>query len=391
MDGPFGSVNTTATQPELSESKKAGILGPIFNGDVVYLSVYGGVNQDRVPTLLGLSNQCTNPGDRLLIPIADAQSDTLDQASAYEIRATTTSNGTTYQFRNTQSGRSISVAVLGGVTFLTESVSPESFTLTQNTFSSWSNSENDIVALSFVNYTLATSTFENIDVCRGEECIAEECVSAGLNVPIGPVVLIPQKWLSGCNGNTGTAETDVKSGFCAATCAYADLAETESTFKFLGCDRSEKSCEGNCACAGTPILGFTNSSDCNNGFRYEYCKAPIRCEGTCQSGCSVANQVCIFEESSSSELFGRSNGTYTCVATGTTGTNGNPCFNDAECCPEGLAGCQQICVDRRCQTRTVPEKDRTLIIIGGSVLAALVLGIIIFVAYIYSDSSNSKK
>lgn len=72
-------------------------------------------------------------------------------------------------------------------------------------------------------------------------------------------------------------------------------------------------------------------------------------------------------------------------------TNENSCTSNFQCCPDGLVGCQQVCFNGTCQTTALPEKDMTLIIIGGLVLLALVLGIIIFVAHIYSDPKNFKK
>jgi len=276
-------------------------------------------------------------------------------------------------------------------TLLAEGAIPATFTLDQSTFSSWSTVDNNVVALSFINYNLNLKEGGELSLCFADECTAKECVDGGFALPIGPIDLVPKRWFKDCDGCQGQPEDNVKASFCAATCAYADLRFTKSAFKFIGCDRTEKGCTGSCYCAGEPLLGFTNSTDCQNEFRYGYCKIPEKCSGSCQSACPEEDQVCIFTESSTVGLLGGKSGVYTCVATGPTGTHGGTgCFLDLDCCPGGPVGCDQVCVNRRCQKRTIPEKEREMIIIVGSVLGVLVLGVIIFVVYSYSGLKKKK-
>lgn len=396
MDLPFGALGSTVlssnSPPDLSKSSKAGILGPIMNGEVVYISVYGGVNTDLTPVFLGFSKQnCQIGKDNLLLPIANGLDGNLDQANEYRINADKNQDTgeTTLQFTNFKTGRNISVVKSGNSNFLAEGAIPAIFTLDQTTFSNWSTTDNNVVALSFVNYNLNLKSGGELSLCRAEKCNASECVSDGSDVPIGPIVLVPKKWFKDCDGGEGQSESNVKASFCSILCAYTDLRANKSTFKFFGCDRTEKSCTGSCFCMDEPLLGFTDTTDCQNGFRYEYCKIPDKCSGSCQSACSEDNQVCIFTESSTAKLLGGKSGIYTCVATGTTGTHsGTGCFLDLDCCPEGPIGCDQVCVNRKCQKRTIPKKKREMIIIIGSVLGVLVLGVIIFVVYLYSKKKK---
>jgi len=394
MNRIFGSLNSTSVDvtsisTELVDSKRSGIIGPIKNGDAVYIARYGGVTIDFVPTFLSLLTQkCLEGNDDMLIPSGNfSGSSNLDDIPQYTITSNKDpiTGSKTISFKNNSNGRNISTKKENDKTFLVEGSIPASFILDQNSFSNWSNSENDIIALSFVNYNLSLKDGGKLSVCGGLKCKIKECFSENAVIPLGPIVLIPALWYNNCGNGESVLETSTKSSFCSVRCAYADLLQTKSTFKTIGCGESSENCTSeSCVCAGEPILGFTDKEDCKTGFRYKYCKIPETCNGTCKSTCTNLNQVCIYTPSSTSALLGGISGVYTCVSTGASGTNsGSGCFIDIDCCNSPI-GCDQVCIKGRCQKREIPEKDKRIIIVVGSILGLLFLGIIIFAALHYS-------
>lgn len=397
MNRNFGSltsipINVTPISTELINSKQSGIIGPIKNGDNVYIARYGGISIDFVPTFLSLSTQkCLEGNDDILIPSGNLSSGgTLDDVPQYTITSNKDpiTGSMTVSFKNNSNGRNISTKKEDDKIFLVEGSIPASFILDQNTFSTWSNSENNIVALSFVNYNLLLKDGGKLSVCGGAKCEIKECISDNAVIPLGPIVLIPAIWYNNCENGESVLETSTKSSFCSVRCAYADLLENKSQFKTIGCGESSENCTSEkCVCAGEPLLGFTDKEDCKNGFRYKYCKIPETCNGTCKSACTNLNQVCIYTPSSTSTLLGGVSGVYTCISSGVSGASGTNsgtgCFIDLDCCTSPI-GCDQVCVAGRCQKREIPEKDKRIIIIVGSILGLLILGIIIFAALHYS-------
>ena len=109
MNRIFGSLNSTSVDvtsisTELVDSKRSGIIGPIKNGDAVYIARYGGVTIDFVPTFLSLLTQkCLGGNDDMLIPSGNfSGSSNLDDVPQYTITSNKDpiTGSTTISFKN---------------------------------------------------------------------------------------------------------------------------------------------------------------------------------------------------------------------------------------------------------------------------------------------------
>lgn len=388
--------------PDLINSKSAGILGPIKNGDVVYIGRLQSADVGRLNTLYvgkqeGAGCTISDNDGVVAFQLFDGTTSSEESASlinSYEIRGTYDDRTQSVRviFTNTETKGVLGLVKTSSgknvLAELSEGSIPTSFQLSQNVYSRWSLIHDQVIALSFINYTLSPTTNEVVYYCASSTCTSpDDCENEELVVPLTEVFLVPKEWFARCSrGSSGTKITSMKSGLCSALCAAQSLQSGNRTIKCGGSGSGG-------LCEDEPLLGFTQSSDCKNGFRYEYCMVPMQCEGTCQSACADDRQVCTFEPRDNNA------GVYQCI--GATGSMGMACTGtDQGSCPSGeqcLRGrCQKFCVndqecptnqeciDKVCQVPILPKKEREILIVIAIVIGTMVLGLVIFVFYLFS-------
>jgi len=357
---------------ELINSKTAGILGPIINSDKVYL---GWLTPEDLtssdPSAFLFGGQTGGTMDNVVYPTTaiERNGDVVNLSELREYRIDASINAVTGQvtanFTNTVNDNKLGLQDIGGKKVLVEGTISEEFLLTQTTYSSWTTGPVGPVALSFINYRIAAENGSPVNVLSVEDDVT---------IPISTIFLVPSTWYTDCGNGRSRAVTKPLSSLCAVACAAQSIETNQK--KFLACGKQQ----GVGPCGSEPILGFSTDEECKTGFRYEYCLTPTRCAGTCQSACTN-NAVCIFTPNGSG-------GTYSC--TGGTGTDGTACFLDQDCCPGGLFECDQRCVNGRCESQVIPKKEEEILIVIAIVVGIAVVGILIFVFFLFSKPDKSK-
>lgn len=369
----------TSSSPNLITSKTAGILGPIKSGDVVLLGTWGTNQTTNLPEILFLGpllsgldskEKCTPP---FFVFTPSATKD----IGTYAIETVTKdplTGVTTVMFTNTDTQNVLSTKNIDNQLALIEDVGVSTqFTLEQSTYTSMATSKNDVVALSFVNYQFKVKG-EPIVVCNTFCCCGTEVCESPFGDP--PIFLVPLSWYYDCP--TGKKSTSKLGSICVAECAAQSLI---SGPKVLACG-SDKNGKG--PCGNLPLLGFTDSIDCKNGYRYEYCPVGTNCMGTCKSACPNENQVCTFQKRGDG-------GIYTCIgptgpngptgANGVTGADGSFCVFPSDC----ISG---RCVGNVCVAKS-KSKEKDILIIAGIMVGIIVIGIIIYTIFAFRRSDKT--
>jgi len=184
-------------------------------------------------------------------------------------------------------------------------------------------------------------------------------------------------WFADCP--PGKSSSSKLATACSVACAAQSLDPNITPSDKLACGSIKT---GIGPCGKQPIFGFTDSTNCKNGFRYEYCPVATRCTDTCQSACENTRQVCTFQKRGDG-------GIYKCVGpsgpngpTSPTGPTGAPCFVDFDCPSD------QVCINNVCVIGA-RSKQNDILIIAGIIVGIIILGIIIYTIYAFKRSKKS--
>ena len=375
----------SSTIPDLITSTTSGILGPIQSGASVYVGLELAQEpvQEIQPFFVGTAPDCPISTTKGMSDVFrfDALGPPSGNINTYRIIGTIDENDEPrIVLVNTVTNAPLGFILVGKegepkkkvLAELEKNSTPPKFRLQQSTYSPWPIIEG--VALSFINYQLVPEDGGSLHYCISNGCnTPSDCDAANLLLPLQSIFFAPTTWFANCESGKDTVITSATTTLCSVFCAGQSI-------------QTGPKGRGNCGkpsggvCGGRPLLGFTNRTDCTNKFRYEYCTVPKQCVGTCRSACPSISQLCTFQSRSNG------GGVYHCLGgSGPSGASGTHCTFDLECNPP------QRCINRSCQTPLLPEKEEQILIIVAVVVGVMVLGVVLFVLFLFVKGLSIKK